>query len=40
MIGTSHDRDVQRSVFHCVRRTQRAPDHGAVRSQGTRTSRV
>ncbi|CAI9531743.1 unnamed protein product, partial [Staurois parvus] len=34
MIGTSH-----RSVFHCVWRTQRAPDRGAARSQGARTAR-
>ncbi|CAI9577064.1 unnamed protein product [Staurois parvus] len=25
MIGTSHRGPVQQSVFHCVRRTQRAP---------------
>ncbi|CAI9624014.1 unnamed protein product [Staurois parvus] len=31
---------VRRSVFHCARRTQRAPDRGAARSQGERTSRV
>ncbi|CAI9584922.1 unnamed protein product [Staurois parvus] len=30
---------VRRSVFHCVRRTQRAPDRGAARSQGARTAR-
>ncbi|CAI9602150.1 unnamed protein product [Staurois parvus] len=34
MIGT-----IRRSVFHCDRRTQRALDRGAVRSQGARTSR-
>ncbi|CAI9544531.1 unnamed protein product [Staurois parvus] len=39
MIGTSYRGPVRRSVFHCVRRTQRAPDHGAARSQGARTSR-
>ncbi|CAI9553057.1 unnamed protein product, partial [Staurois parvus] len=33
MIGTSYRGPVRRSVFHCVRRTQRAPDRGAVRSQ-------
>ncbi|CAI9588789.1 unnamed protein product, partial [Staurois parvus] len=38
MIGTSHRGPVQRSVFHCVRR--RAPDCGAVHSQGAHTSRV
>ncbi|CAI9555192.1 unnamed protein product, partial [Staurois parvus] len=26
MIGTSYRGPVRRSVFHCVRRTQRAPD--------------
>ncbi|CAI9537511.1 unnamed protein product [Staurois parvus] len=31
---------VRRSVFHCVRRTQRAPIRGAASSQGARTSRV
>ncbi|CAI9591003.1 unnamed protein product [Staurois parvus] len=40
MIGTSYRRPVRRSVFHCVRRTQRAPDRGAARSQGARTSRL
>ncbi|CAI9595870.1 unnamed protein product [Staurois parvus] len=40
MIGTSYRGPVRRSVFHCVRRTQRAPDRGAARSQGVRTSRV
>ncbi|CAI9624341.1 unnamed protein product [Staurois parvus] len=40
MIGTSYRGPVRRSVFHCVRRTQRAPDRGAARSQGARTSRV
>ncbi|CAI9538132.1 unnamed protein product, partial [Staurois parvus] len=39
MIGTSYRGPVRRSVFHCVRRTQRAPDRGAARSQGARTSR-
>ncbi|CAI9602932.1 unnamed protein product, partial [Staurois parvus] len=28
MIGTSHRGSVQRLVFHCVRRTQWAPDRG------------
>ncbi|CAI9549254.1 unnamed protein product, partial [Staurois parvus] len=28
MIGTSYRGPVRRSVFHCVRRTQRAPDRG------------
>ncbi|CAI9552734.1 unnamed protein product [Staurois parvus] len=40
MIGTSYRGPVRRSVFHCVRRTQRAPDRGAARSQGARTSTV
>ncbi|CAI9623843.1 unnamed protein product, partial [Staurois parvus] len=40
MIGTSHKGPVQRSVFRCVWRTQRAPDCGAARSRGARTSRV
>ncbi|CAI9597639.1 unnamed protein product, partial [Staurois parvus] len=40
MIGTSYRGPVRRSVFHCVRRTQRALDRGAVRSRGARTSRV
>ncbi|CAI9587420.1 unnamed protein product [Staurois parvus] len=40
MIGTSYRGPVRRSVFHCVRRTQRAPDRGAARSQGARTSRA
>ncbi|CAI9533607.1 unnamed protein product, partial [Staurois parvus] len=39
MIGTSHRGPVRRSVFHCVRRTQRAPDRGADRAQGVCTSR-
>ncbi|CAI9577585.1 unnamed protein product, partial [Staurois parvus] len=39
MIGTSYRGPVRRLVFHCVRRTQRAPDRGAARSQGARTSR-
>ncbi|CAI9615150.1 unnamed protein product, partial [Staurois parvus] len=39
MIGTSHRGPVRRSVFHCVRKTQRAPDRGAARSQGACTSR-
>ncbi|CAI9563596.1 unnamed protein product, partial [Staurois parvus] len=39
MIGTSHRGPVRRSVFHCVLRTQRAPDHGAALSQGARTCR-
>ncbi|CAI9564299.1 unnamed protein product [Staurois parvus] len=39
MIGTSYRGPVRRSVFHCVQRTQRAPDHGAVHSQGARTAR-
>ncbi|CAI9600442.1 unnamed protein product, partial [Staurois parvus] len=39
MIGTSHRGPVQRSVLHCVQRTQRAPDCGAACSQGVRTSR-
>ncbi|CAI9536951.1 unnamed protein product [Staurois parvus] len=39
MIGTSYRGPVRRSVFHCVRRTQRALDRGAARSQGARTSR-
>ncbi|CAI9620889.1 unnamed protein product [Staurois parvus] len=39
MIGTSYRGPVRRSVFHCVRRTQRALDRGAVRSQGARTAR-
>ncbi|CAI9544182.1 unnamed protein product [Staurois parvus] len=30
---------VRRSVFHCVRRTQRALDGGAAHSQGVRTAR-
>ncbi|CAI9556399.1 unnamed protein product, partial [Staurois parvus] len=29
MIGTLYRGPVQQSVFHCVRRTQRAPDRGA-----------
>ncbi|CAI9607834.1 unnamed protein product [Staurois parvus] len=40
MIGTSYRGPVRRSVFHCVRRTQRASDRGAARSQGARTSRA
>ncbi|CAI9551572.1 unnamed protein product [Staurois parvus] len=39
MIGTSY-RGPIRPVPHCVRRTQRAPDRGAARSQGAHTSRV
>ncbi|CAI9612850.1 unnamed protein product, partial [Staurois parvus] len=39
MIGTSHGGPVRRSVFHCVQRTQQAPDRGAARSHGARTSR-
>ncbi|CAI9597438.1 unnamed protein product, partial [Staurois parvus] len=39
MIRTSHRGPVQRSVFHCVRRTQRAPDRSAACSRGARTSR-
>ncbi|CAI9606952.1 unnamed protein product [Staurois parvus] len=39
MIGTSYRGPVHRSVFHCVWRKQQAPDRGAVRSQGARTSR-
>ncbi|CAI9558228.1 unnamed protein product [Staurois parvus] len=40
MIGTSYRGPAHQSVFHCVRRTQRAPDRGAARSQGARTGRV
>ncbi|CAI9613544.1 unnamed protein product [Staurois parvus] len=40
MIRTSYRGPVRLSVFHCVRRTQRAPDRGAARSQGARTSKV
>ncbi|CAI9580811.1 unnamed protein product, partial [Staurois parvus] len=40
MIGTLYRGPVRRSVFHCVRRTQRAPDRGAVHSQGAHTSTV
>ncbi|CAI9605941.1 unnamed protein product [Staurois parvus] len=40
MIGTLYRGPVRRSVFHCVRRTQRAPDRGAACSQEARTSRV
>ncbi|CAI9617041.1 unnamed protein product [Staurois parvus] len=40
MIRTSYRGPVRRSVFHCVQRIQRAPDHGAVHSQGAYTSRV
>ncbi|CAI9624308.1 unnamed protein product [Staurois parvus] len=39
MIGTSYRGPVRRSVLHCVRRTQRAPDRGAARSQGAGTTR-
>ncbi|CAI9573829.1 unnamed protein product [Staurois parvus] len=39
MMGTSYRGPVRRSVFHCVRRTQRASDRGAARSQGARTAR-
>ncbi|CAI9573181.1 unnamed protein product, partial [Staurois parvus] len=39
MIGTSHRGPIQQSVFHCVRRTQWAPNRGAVRSQGVCTNR-
>ncbi|CAI9608523.1 unnamed protein product [Staurois parvus] len=35
MIGTSYRGPVRRSVFYCVRGTQRAPDR-----VGARTSRV
>ncbi|CAI9616138.1 unnamed protein product, partial [Staurois parvus] len=38
MIKTSYRGPVRRSLFHCVWRTQRAPDRGA-RSQRVRTSR-
>ncbi|CAI9613798.1 unnamed protein product [Staurois parvus] len=34
MIGTSHRGPVRRSVFHCVQRTQRAPDCGVTRRGG------
>ncbi|CAI9558486.1 unnamed protein product, partial [Staurois parvus] len=37
MIRTSHRGPVRRSVFHCVRRTQRAPDRGAACFQGAAT---
>ncbi|CAI9608723.1 unnamed protein product, partial [Staurois parvus] len=37
MIGTSYRGPVQRSVFRCVLRTERAPNRGAARSQGART---
>ncbi|CAI9615688.1 unnamed protein product [Staurois parvus] len=37
MIGTSYRGPIRRSVFHCARRTQRAPDRGATRSQGAAT---
>ncbi|CAI9582627.1 unnamed protein product, partial [Staurois parvus] len=40
MIGTSYKGPVRRSVFHCVQRTQRAPDRGAAPSPEARTSRV
>ncbi|CAI9575648.1 unnamed protein product, partial [Staurois parvus] len=40
MIGTSYRGPVRRSVFHCVRRTQQAPDRGAALSQGARTSSI
>ncbi|CAI9613385.1 unnamed protein product, partial [Staurois parvus] len=39
VIGTSHRGPVQRSVLHCVRRTQQAPYCGAMGSQGARTGR-
>ncbi|CAI9612007.1 unnamed protein product [Staurois parvus] len=39
MIGTLYRGPVRGSVFHCVRRTQRAPNRCAVRSQGGCTSR-
>ncbi|CAI9551848.1 unnamed protein product, partial [Staurois parvus] len=39
MTGTSYRGPVRRPVFHCVRRTQRASDHGAARSQGAHTAR-
>ncbi|CAI9549396.1 unnamed protein product [Staurois parvus] len=39
MIGTSYRGPVRRSVFHCVWRTQRAPDRSGARSQGARTAR-
>ncbi|CAI9531840.1 unnamed protein product, partial [Staurois parvus] len=35
MIRTSHRGPVQRLVFHCVRRTQRAADRGAVLLSGS-----
>ncbi|CAI9579528.1 unnamed protein product [Staurois parvus] len=38
MIGTSYRGPIQRSVLHCVRRTQRALDRGGARSQGARTT--
>ncbi|CAI9605242.1 unnamed protein product, partial [Staurois parvus] len=37
MTGTSYRGPVRRSVFHCVQRTQRAPDRGAAHSQGACT---
>ncbi|CAI9592454.1 unnamed protein product, partial [Staurois parvus] len=40
MIGSSHRGPVQRSVFHCVRRTQRAPDRSAARSQKAHTCNI
>ncbi|CAI9590552.1 unnamed protein product, partial [Staurois parvus] len=39
MIRTSYRSPVRQSVFHCVRRTKRAPDRGAAHSQGARTAR-
>ncbi|CAI9571413.1 unnamed protein product, partial [Staurois parvus] len=39
IIETLYRRPVQRSMFHCVWRTQRALDRGAARSQGARTAR-
>ncbi|CAI9620275.1 unnamed protein product, partial [Staurois parvus] len=39
MIRTLHRGPVRQSVFHCVRRTQRALDRGAAHSQGARTAR-
>ncbi|CAI9612237.1 unnamed protein product, partial [Staurois parvus] len=37
MIGTSQSGPERQSVFHCVRRTQRAPDRGAACIQRART---
>ncbi|CAI9603527.1 unnamed protein product [Staurois parvus] len=36
MNGTSYRGPVRRSVFHCVRRTERASDRGAARSLAAR----